>query len=275
MLKIKNDECGIRSVVEDDHAYCRKIRVGTKVVVSELCSQQLSPGKQSLPRTQENFSGIVRTMTLRSLESGVLSEGICRSPEENEDIKVISMNDILCEKKGKRSNVTKIVEPKTHKKRIITTTDKWNFTIDELDPIQQLEYVRQIDSYSEGRHRSPDKYEIPCKFIKQQIQQKLGGYKYQDAKKNKYDELSFIQHHQVLQLMIQCENRCFYCKEHTHVLYENVREPKQWTLERIYNHIGHNETNVVIACLQCNLRRRTMNYQRYVLTKQMNIIKKI
>ena len=222
--------------------------------------------------------------------------------DNDECIKVISMDSLLYEKKGKRSAVTKIVEPKIPKKRVITTTDKWNFTVDELDPIQQLEYVRQImdacgqraftpsttnlvgdlrspdkfgNAYSEGRHRSPEKYETPCQFIKQQIQQKLGGYKYQDAKKNKYDELLFIQHHQVLQLMIQCENKCFYCKELTHVLYENVREPKQWTLERIHNHIGHNETNVVIACLQCNLRRRTMHYQRYVLTKEMNIIKKI
>jgi hypothetical protein len=197
--------------------------------------------------------------------------------DDRDDIKVISMDSLLCEKKGKRSAVTKIVEPKTPKKRVITTTDKWNFTADELDPIQQLEYVRQIMD-----HQIVDECEIPfqrlsapCQFIKQQIQQKLGGYKYQDAKKNKYDELSFIKHHQVLQLMIQCENKCFYCKEPTHVLYENVREPKQWTLERIRNHIGHNETNVVIACLQCNLRRRTMHYQRYVLTKEMNIIKKI
>ena len=188
--------------------------------------------------------------------------------DDRDDIKVISMDSLLCEKKGKRSAVTKIVEPKIPKKRVITTTDKWNFTEDELDPIQQLEYVRQIMDHQIVN-------DPPCQFIKQQIQQKLGGYKYQDAKKNKYDELLFIQHHQVLQLMIQCENKCFYCKEPTHVLYENVREPKQWTLERIHNHMGHNETNVVIACLQCNLRRRTMHYQRYVLTKQMNIIKKI
>jgi hypothetical protein len=191
---------------------------------------------------------------------------------DRDDIKVISMDSLLCEKKGKRSAVTKIVEPKIPKKRVITTTDKWNFSEDELDPIQQLEYVRQIVDECEIPCQ---RLSTPCQFIKQQIQQKLGSYKCQDAKKHKYDELLFIQHHQVLQLMIQCENKCFYCKEPTHVLYENVREPKQWTLERIHNHIGHNETNVVIACLQCNLRRRTMHYQRYVLTKEMNIIKKI
>jgi hypothetical protein len=52
-----------------------------------------------------------------------------------------------------------------------------------------------------------------------------------------------------------------------------VREPQQWTLERMDNDFGHNEGNVVIACLSCNLRRRTMHYERYLFTKQLNIVK--
>ena len=58
------------------------------------------------------------------------------------------------------------------------------------------------------------------------------------------------------------------------VLYKNVREPLQWTLERIDNDYGHNHDNVTIACLECNLRRRTMYHERYVFTKQL-VIKKI
>ena len=101
----------------------------------------------------------------------------------------------------------------------------------------------------------------------------MGGYKAQDIKKDKYDESLFIKHDQVLQLMTESENLCFYCKEKVYVLYENVREPKQWTLERIDNDHGHNEGNVVIACLACNLRRRTMHYERYLFTKQLTISK--
>ena len=49
---------------------------------------------------------------------------------------------------------------------------------------------------------------------------------------------------------------------------------KQWTLERIDNGMGHNKDNVEIACLLCNLRRRTMYHERYVFTKQMmNVVK--
>jgi len=58
------------------------------------------------------------------------------------------------------------------------------------------------------------------------------------------------------------------------VLYEIVREPMQWTLERINNDFGHNYGNVEIACLNCNLHRRTMYHERYLFTKELNIIKK-
>jgi hypothetical protein len=68
--------------------------------------------------------------------------------------------------------------------------------------------------------------------------------------------------------------KCYYCKESVVLLYEYVRDPKQWTLERIDNSRGHNKDNVEIACLQCNLRRRCMYHERYLFTKQMNIVKR-
>ena len=58
-------------------------------------------------------------------------------------------------------------------------------------------------------------------------------------------------------------------------MYEYVREPKQWTLERMNNSFGHNRDNVVIACLSCNIRRRTMASERYVLTKELGKIVKL
>jgi len=88
-----------------------------------------------------------------------------------------------------------------------------------------------------------------------------------------YSEPNFVTMDNVLQLMEKCENKCFYCKKMVHVLYENVREPMQWTLERIDNDFGHNSNNVEIACLNCNLRRRTMYHERYLFTKELNIVK--
>jgi hypothetical protein len=111
------------------------------------------------------------------------------------------------------------------------------------------------------------------KTMVQQIQSKLNGYKSQDVLKELYDATLFITLQSTLSLLTKSEMKCFYCKEPVQVLYQHVREPKQWTLERIDNKHGHNDGNVEIACLSCNLRRRTMYHERFVFTKQLTIVK--
>jgi hypothetical protein len=48
---------------------------------------------------------------------------------------------------------------------------------------------------------------------------------------------------------------------------------KQWTLDRIDNDIGHNKNNLVIACLECNLKRKRTNKDKFMFTKNMKIIR--
>jgi hypothetical protein len=132
----------------------------------------------------------------------------------------------------------------------------------------QYEYIKKIHQTN-----LDDLDENVVKLIKQQINQKIYGYRCQDTEKNKFDIDHFIDFEGVLNLIIKSNNHCYYCKEPTQLLYENVREPKQWTLDRIDNKLGHNKNNLLIACLNCNLRRRTMHTERYVFTKQLNIIK--
>jgi hypothetical protein len=165
-------------------------------------------------------------------------------------------------------------EPKPTKekaKRIITTQQKWDFTEHELVPEKQFEYIKQMNSFDLSNMTK--RQQQAHKIILQQIKQKIYGYKSQDLEKNKYSEADFLNIETVLHKMLECENRCFYCKETVQVLYEYVREPKQWTIERIDNDFGHNRDNIAIACLSCNLHRRTMYHERYVFTKQLVITK--
>ena len=52
------------------------------------------------------------------------------------------------------------------------------------------------------------------------------------------------------------------------------RENRQWTLDRIDNDIGHNHNNIVISCLECNLKRRRKSKDAFVFTQQLKIVKK-
>lgn len=158
------------------------------------------------------------------------------------------------------SQKIKTIKEKEKSKRQITTTTKWKFTEEELN--RENHYTILYD---------PSK----TLFIYQQIRNKLSSYRSQDIEKNKLNIERFSDLSGVLQKMEDCKLKCFYCKECVALLYENVREPKQWTLERIDNSMGHNIDNIEIACLSCNLRRRTMHYQRYVLTKNIQNIVKI
>ena len=122
-----------------------------------------------------------------------------------------------------------------------------------------------------------DSMEKPPKLLIlfREIRRKIEGYRCQDLEKSKYNDLEFIVFKDVVQKLIQCKMICFYCQEKVKLLYLQVRDPKQWTLERIDNQVGHNCTNVEIACLSCNVRRRTMYHEKFRFTKQLVIQKSV
>ena len=111
-------------------------------------------------------------------------------------------------------------------------------------------------------------------FICSEIHKKISGYRSQD-KKHGFSGKDLPSMDTVRQLILNSMLICFYCKNKMKMVYENVKDPMQWTLERIDNKFGHTETNVVIACLSCNLGRRTIYHERYVYTKQFahNVVK--
>ena len=104
-----------------------------------------------------------------------------------------------------------------------------------------------------------------------EIVSKLNGYRNQDALKKRYDADTFITFGQAVELLTDCEMTCFYCKCYTPVLYKNVRDGGQWTLDRTNNDMGHSYGNVVISCLKCNLQRKRMSATAFAMSKQMVI----
>jgi hypothetical protein len=105
-----------------------------------------------------------------------------------------------------------------------------------------------------------------------QLEYKLNGYKQQDNKKKIHNFL-FITITDIIHKMYECKLDCYYCKEKVLILYKNVREQNQWTLDRINNDLGHTNENTIISCLKCNLKRRRTGKDAFLFTKQLNIIK--
>ena len=110
-------------------------------------------------------------------------------------------------------------------------------------------------------------------FVKKELERKIKSYRAQDIKKNKLNEEKLIKMDECIDKLVLSKMKCYYCNENMLLVYENVREGKQWTLDRIDNSIGHITENVVISCLDCNLKRRTMNDEKFKFSKQMKIIK--
>jgi len=148
------------------------------------------------------------------------------------------------------------------KERIVLKKEKWEFDEEYFLSEKQLDILINKNN------------DIIYNKMMQEIQKKINGYKQQDKDKKKINNELFVDIDYIVDLLKQCEIKCFYCKCNTTILYKKVREPKQWSLERIDNDYGHNKDNVAIACLECNLRRKTMYHERYLFTKQLNIIKK-
>jgi hypothetical protein len=157
----------------------------------------------------------------------------------------------------------KEIKAKPPTKRQITTTTKWKFAPDELTPTTHQQYLLYDNS------KTP--------LLYQQIRTKLSSYRSQDAEKSNIEQVdisTYLDVSGVIQKIMDADFKCFYCKQYIMLLYDNVREPRQWTLERLDNKKGHIEDNIVIACLSCNLRRRTMKYEKYVLTKEIQTVVK-
>jgi hypothetical protein len=147
--------------------------------------------------------------------------------------------------------------------RKITNNDSWMLTDDDYESDKQLSILKI-------KNKEDNIYTLMCS----EIRKKISGYKSQDIKKDKYNEIKFINEELITNKLLESDFNCYYCRCDVVVLYKEVRAHNQWSVERLNNDFGHNTDNVVIACLSCNLKRKTMYHERYRFTKQVKIVKK-
>jgi hypothetical protein len=136
-----------------------------------------------------------------------------------------------------------------------------------LDHPYQLDMLRRL--YIIGADYS----EPNASLFLNELNHKIQGYKGQDIKKEIHTASTLIELDHVLEKLVASGLTCCYCSKPILVLYKNVREPTQWTLDRIDNALGHTNENTCISCLKCNLQRRVMAIDKFTFTKKLKIQK--
>ena len=107
------------------------------------------------------------------------------------------------------------------------------------------------------------------KFLINELKSKISSYKQQDIKKTIHEQHNIISLENVIEKLVSCKLKCYYCNKNTFVLFDKVRHPDQWTLDRLNNLDEHTSLNTIIACLKCNLERRRKNSEKFKFTKQL------
>ena len=187
---------------------------------------------------------------------------------DNNDTKKIIINGT-----GTKYEMKKVLKEKKEPK-LRVDSEKWDLTEEDLTFEKQFQGLVSIQQINNSINSKNDtKYNKYEQLIVSQIKHKISSYKQQDILKKLLAEDKFVTFEQVINLLVDSQLKCHYCSEFMNVIYEIVRMNKQWSLDRIDNNQGHNDGNLVIACLACNLKRRKVNKDDFFMTKNMKIVR--
>jgi hypothetical protein len=143
---------------------------------------------------------------------------------------------------------------------------------ERLDTNTEHTEQTQLQTSSSVERRREKTMTTQYKVMLQELNKKLRGYQYQDIQKKRLDREKLISLNECIELLLKQRLRCAYCSHEVFVIYQYIREPFQWSLDRINNEEGHNRENCVVGCLKCNLQRRRINDKKFMFTKKMKII---
>jgi hypothetical protein len=175
------------------------------------------------------------------------------------------------------SKESKQIIKKEKEKKMRVETKTWGLNNDDLSFETQLQLLNCIytNTTTNTKIKQLTNTNTNTKHIGiiiAHIRAKISGYKQQDIIKTRFNEQEFVNFNDVVTLLHDTNMKCHYCSCETYLLYEIVRENKQWSLDRINNNIGHNKGNLLNACLECNLKRRRTNKDAFLFTKNLKII---
>lgn len=163
---------------------------------------------------------------------------------------------------GKR-NIDKIQNIKNPERK---ETIKWNLDDSYFTYNKQVQIINSLYLNQEPEQNI---------LAKREISKKINGYKSQDIQKELLDLNRLISLDQTIEKLMVSKLKCFYCKDNCELLYKNTLAKKQWTLDRVNNEYGHNHDNVVICCLECNIKKGEMDSDRFKQGKDIKIIRKL
>jgi hypothetical protein len=182
--------------------------------------------------------------------------------DNTNDDKFYTKKILIMNENEKNKTIKQINYEKEIKMRVETKT--WGLNKEELSHDLQLQIMNILHDDTLEKNRYSSK-------IIAHIKTKINSYKQQDIIKKRFNEELFTDFEEIIYLLKSCEMKCHYCSQEVYILYERVREMKQWSLDRINNDIGHNKGNLVVACLECNLKRRRTNKDAFMFTKNLVI----
>jgi hypothetical protein len=166
------------------------------------------------------------------------------------------------------TETSNVLKKKERKMRVQTHT--WEIDDCELSHETQINILTHIyfNLTTNNQENSNESNKYINIFINN-LKNKISGYKQQDILKKKLDINHFTNFENIIYLLYESQLKCCYCHQEIYILYKQVREMSQWTLDRIDNDAGHNIGNLVISCLKCNLKRRRINKNSFMMAKNM------
>ena len=180
---------------------------------------------------------------------------------ENKKISISGINN--------KYQMKKLVQNRKEEEKQRIVIQSWSLYEDYYLYSKQLVILPQLLQCINLKEEKLDYIRI---FI-QEIERKISSYRQQDLIKSILNPEKFICLSFIIEKLIECSMKCFYCQCEMLVLYKNVREPKQWTVDRVNNCNGHNKDNIVLSCLECNLKRRNKSKDSFLFTKQLKIVR--